>query len=123
MESQNTALELIARFFNILAEPNRLKILCSLRSGSQALPAIAQRTGLRDTLVMPHLQIMLQAKIIRLTMVQGEKHYAIHEPAVLTLCNLVYESLTNEDEFWAPEPPSPPGSSMGDEQSQQSLSP
>ncbi|MGD1849414.1 MAG: ArsR/SmtB family transcription factor [Cyanophyceae cyanobacterium] len=45
MNLQGDALELVSDFFKILAEPNRLRILCALKSGPQTAIALSSAIG------------------------------------------------------------------------------
>ncbi len=54
----------LADFLKIIAEPNRLKILCLLKNDKRCVCEIWQALNLPQNLISSHLKILRQAKLI-----------------------------------------------------------
>lgn len=90
------ALELVASFFKVLSEVNRLRIACVLKSGPRNVTEIMETTELGQANVSKHLKMMAQAGIVKRTQQGVSVYYEIANPMVFPLCDLVCNSLTNQ---------------------------
>ncbi len=55
----------ISQLFKLLAEPNRLKILCGLGLECRPVSSIVEETGLSQTNVSFHLRALREAGLVR----------------------------------------------------------
>lgn len=87
------ALELIAARFRILAEPMRLKILNSLRTGERNVGELVDATGGSQANVSKHLGVLLDAGMVRRRKEGLNAYYSIGDDSVFQLCEVVCASL------------------------------
>lgn len=88
-----SALAQVADYFKVLSELSRLQVLCSLKSGSKNVTEIMAETGLGQANVSKHLKILAQAGIVSRTPQGVSVYYAIAEPFIFDLCELVGDRL------------------------------
>lgn len=83
----------VAERFKVLAEPARLLVLGALRQGPRHVTALAEATGLQQANLSRHLQqLYLHGFVVRSR--QGTfVHYAVADPQVFTLCDLMCGQL------------------------------
>ncbi len=79
----------VAARFKVLAEPARLQVLQCLRGGPQHVGALIDATGLRQANLSKHLQTLHVHGLVGRTRAGRFIHYAIADPAVMTLCDLM----------------------------------
>jgi DNA-binding transcriptional ArsR family regulator len=89
-------LGLIADFFKILSESSRLQILCTLKNGSRNVSQIVEETGLGQANVSKHLKLLTQAGILKRDQEGVTVIYAIANPLVFPLCDLVCNVLASQ---------------------------
>lgn len=88
-ELPDAALDQVAAYFQTLSEPRRLQILSVLREGERSVGDIAEHLGCSLANVSRHLsQLALQGLVTR-TGRGASVFYAIADPAVYQLCDLV----------------------------------
>jgi ArsR family transcriptional regulator len=87
------ALELIASRFKVLADPNRLRLLCLLESQERNVGELVALTQSTQTTVSRHLQALASAGLVSRRKDGQNAFYAISEPEVFDLCTLVCGSL------------------------------
>jgi DNA-binding transcriptional ArsR family regulator len=87
------ALAQVADYFKVLSELSRLQVLCALRSGSKNVSEIMEATGLGQANVSKHLKILAQAGIVTRQPKGVTVYYAITDPSIFDLCELVCQSL------------------------------
>jgi DNA-binding transcriptional ArsR family regulator len=92
-ELSPNALALVAEFFKVLSEANRLQIVCCLKSGSKNVTEIITATGLGQANVSKHLKILSQAGIVSRQPQGANVYYQISNPCIFDLCELVCNSL------------------------------
>jgi DNA-binding transcriptional ArsR family regulator len=85
--------ELIAHRFRVLGEPARIKLLDALRSGPATVGELAGRLGLSQQNTSKHLGVLAAAGIVERTRVGNNVVYAIGDPTVFALCDLVCGAL------------------------------
>ncbi len=88
------SLALIAEFFKALSEPNRLHIVCTLKSGPCSVTEIVNQTGLGQANVSKHLKILSQSGIVRRKQRGVSVYYEVANPAFFELCAIVCETLS-----------------------------
>lgn len=58
------SLEAVERFFSVLGDDNRLRILQALAGGERSVSEILERTRLPQTLVSFHLRVLREAGVV-----------------------------------------------------------
>jgi ArsR family transcriptional regulator len=87
------ALELVARRFAVLAEPMRLRLVQALFAGEKNVNALVEETGGTQTNVSRHLQTLMRASVLSRRKEGLQVFYAIADPSIFRLCELVCGSL------------------------------
>jgi DNA-binding transcriptional ArsR family regulator len=87
------ALGLMAEFFKVLSEVSRLQIVCSLKHGAKNVTEIIDETGLGQANVSKHLKMLTQAGIVSREQQGVCVYYAIANPMLFDLCDLVCDAL------------------------------
>lgn len=90
------ALDLIARRFAVLAEPMRLRLIQALFEGEKNVSALVTATGGTQANVSRHLQTLTQAHVLARRKEGLQVFYAIADPSIYKLCELVCGSLEKE---------------------------
>ena len=85
--------ELIAHRFRVLGEPGRIKLLDALRAGPATVGELAGRLGLSQQNTSKHLGVLATAGIVARTRDGNSVVYAISDPTVFALCDLVCGAL------------------------------
>ncbi|XTZ11423.1 MAG: ArsR/SmtB family transcription factor [cyanobacterium endosymbiont of Rhopalodia inflata] len=89
-------LGMIADFFKVLSEVSRLQIVCTLKRGEKNVSEIIEITGLGQANVSKHLKLLTQAGIVTRTQQGVNVIYAIANPLVFSLCDLVCNSIVTQ---------------------------
>ena len=87
------ALELVARRFAVLAEPMRLRLIQALFAGEKNVNALVGETGGTQANISRHLQTLTHAHILSRRKEGLQVFYAIADPSIYKLCELVCGSL------------------------------
>lgn len=87
------ALELVAHRFAVLAEPMRLRLIQALFAGEMSVNALAEATDGTQANVSRHLQTLAGAHILSRRKEGLQVFYAIADPSIVKLCELVCGSL------------------------------
>ncbi|MBL9189621.1 MAG: helix-turn-helix transcriptional regulator [Opitutaceae bacterium] len=90
------ALEHVARRFAALAEPMRLRLIQALFEGELNVNALVEATGGTQANVSRHLQTLTQAHILSRRKEGLQVFYAIADPTIFKLCELVCGSLEKQ---------------------------
>jgi DNA-binding transcriptional ArsR family regulator len=90
------ALTLVARRFAILSEPMRLRLLHVLMEGERHVNALAEAAGGSQANVSRHLQTLAEAGIVSRRKEGLQVFYAISDPSIFQLCDLVCTSLEKQ---------------------------
>ncbi len=90
------ALELVARRFAVLGEPMRLRLLQALFDGEKNVNALAEETGGTQANISRHLQTLTQAHMLSRRKEGLQVYYAISDPSIYKLCELVCGSLEKQ---------------------------
>jgi DNA-binding transcriptional ArsR family regulator len=92
----NDALLLIARRFAALADPLRLRLVHALFDGEQGVTALVEATGGTQANVSRHLKILTHAHVLSRRKEGLQVFYAIADPTIYKLCELVCGSLEKQ---------------------------
>ena len=68
----------LVEIFKIISEPNRLKILCLLKSGSKCVCEIQKMLDLKQNLVSHHLKVLKEVDLIDYEKQGQWKHYCLN---------------------------------------------
>jgi ArsR family transcriptional regulator len=90
------ALELVARRFAVLAEPMRLRLIQALFAGEMNVNALVEETGGTQANISRHLQTLTHAHILSRRKEGLQVFYAIADPSIFKLCELVCGSLEKQ---------------------------
>ncbi len=90
------ALDLIARRFAVLAEPMRLRLIHALFSGEKNVTALVEETGGTQANISRHLQTLTHAHLLSRRKDGLQVFYAIADPTLFQLCELVCGSLEKQ---------------------------
>lgn len=84
--------ELVARRFHILGEPQRLRILQALESGECTVGEIVERVAGSQPNISKHLQVLHATGLVGRRRRGNSIYYSIADPVVFKLCELVCRS-------------------------------
>lgn len=87
------ALEQVASYFQVLAEPTRLRILNLLRSGERNVGELAQECGYTAANISRHLSLMTKQGIVAREGRGTNVYYRLADESVDALCDLVCGSI------------------------------
>lgn len=87
------ALEKIASFFKVFAEPTRLSILQRLRRGPASVNDLVEALPTSQANISKQLKTLYEADLLERKQRGTQVFYSISEPLVFDLCELVCEKL------------------------------
>ena len=90
------ALEIVARRFALLAEPMRLRLIHALFEGEMNVNALVEATGGTQANISRHLQTLTQGHVLSRRKEGLQVFYAIADPTIFKLCELVCGSLEKQ---------------------------
>lgn len=79
----------VARYFGMLSEPTRLKILHAICQAERSVSAIVDETGATQTNVSRHLSLMLQAGVVSRRREGSTVFYRVADPEFVEICRSV----------------------------------
>lgn len=79
----------VARYFGLLAEPTRLRILHAICQSEQSVSAIVAATGATQSNVSRHLALMLGAGLVGRRREGSTVYYAVADPELVAICRSV----------------------------------
>jgi DNA-binding transcriptional ArsR family regulator len=92
----DAALELVARRFAVLAEPMRLRLIQALFDGEKPVNALVELTGGTQANISRHLQTLTHAHLLSRRKEGLQVFYAIADPTLGPLCQLVCGGLAKQ---------------------------
>jgi len=95
-EISEKMLDLIARRFRMLGEPYRLRLLQELEGGEKAVGELVEALDGNQSNVSKHLQLLHDAGLVSRRREGVSIVYAIGDPMVFQLCELVCRSETQK---------------------------
>lgn len=87
------ALEEVAGYFQVLAEPTRLRILNILREGERNVGDLAQMCGYTAANVSRHLSLMTKNGLVTREGRGTSVYYRFADESVYALCDLVCDNI------------------------------
>jgi ArsR family transcriptional regulator len=92
-ELSDEAMELIARRFKALSEASRLKLIHALKGGELSVTELVDATGLTQANASRHLQVLVDAGILKRRKDGLSVRYAIADQGIFHLCESVCGSV------------------------------
>ncbi len=90
------ALEEVAGYFQVLAEPTRLRILNILREGERNVGDLAQMCGYTAANVSRHLSLMTKSGLVTREGRGTSVYYRFADESVYALCDLVCDNIARQ---------------------------
>jgi DNA-binding transcriptional ArsR family regulator len=90
------ALEEVAGYFQVLAEPTRLRILNFLREGERNVGDLAQMCGYTAANVSRHLSLMTKNGLVTREGRGTSVYYRFADESVYALCDLVCDNIARQ---------------------------
>ncbi len=92
----------VARYFALLAEPTRLKILHAICQAERSVSAIVAATGATQTTVSRHLGMLHRAGVVSRRRERSFVYYHVADPAFVELCRSVCVQIASRIDERAP---------------------
>lgn len=89
MDDMHEVFESVARYFSVLGEPTRLRILHALCQEEKCVNEIIKVTGLAQANVSRHLGLMYQAGLLARRRDGSQIFYRVADPVYVELCRTV----------------------------------
>lgn len=86
----------IAKYFQALAEPMRLKILNALREGEKNVTELVEISGGTQANVSKHLNLLKASRLIKRESRGTKAYYSIADHRIYELCNLVCGQIASQ---------------------------
>ncbi len=94
MEDQSAVFEAVARYFSLLGEPTRLRILHSICQEEKCVSDIITHTGATQTNVSRHLGVMYQAGMLSRRRDGNQIYYSVADAVFIELCRAVCQQMS-----------------------------
>ncbi len=88
--------ELVARRFRMLGEPQRLRILQTMEDGERTVGEIVESLAANQSNISKHLQSLYDAGIVGRRRAGNSIYYSIADSVIFKLCELVCQSATDD---------------------------
>lgn len=92
----------VARYFGLLSERTRLKILHSICNAEQSVTAIVAATGATQTNVSRHLALLHQAGVVSRRRDGTTVYYRVTDPEIVEICRTVCVRIAGRIEAGEP---------------------
>ena len=89
MDEMSEVFESVARYFSILAEPARLRILHSICQQEKSVGQVVEETGMTQTNVSRHLNMMYQAGALKRRREGAMTFYSVSDATLTEVCRTV----------------------------------
>lgn len=96
MQLDDQAFIQLAKYFQALAEPMRLKILNGLRDGEKNVTALVEISGGTQANVSKHLTLLTASRLIKREARGTKAYYSIADQRIYDLCNLVCGQIASQ---------------------------
>ncbi len=98
MEDMHEVFESVARYFSVLGEPTRLRILHALCQDERCVNDLIKVTGLAQANASRHLGLMYQAGMLSRRREGTQVFYKVADPMYIDLCRTVSVQLNGRIE-------------------------
>ncbi len=95
-------LSVVARYFGVLAEPTRLKILHAICEDEQSVSSIVAAIGATQTNVSRHLSLMFNAGIVERRREGHAVYYRMADREFVEICRRMCERIASRLDTQAP---------------------
>ena len=92
----------VARYFSLLSEPTRLRILHAICQAEQSVSAIVAATGATQTNVSRHLALLHQAGVVSRRRDGNTVYYGVADPEFVSICRSVCVQIAGRIDAHAP---------------------
>ena len=92
----------VARYFGLLSEPTRLRILHAICQAEQSVSAIVAATDASQTNVSRHLARMYQAGVVSRRRAGSTVYYGVADPEFVSICRSVCVQIAGRIDAAAP---------------------
>ena len=89
MDAMNDVFESVARYFALLSEPTRLRIMHSICQQEKSVSQIVEELGASQTNVSRHLGLMYQAGVLGRRKLGNQVLYRVTDAAFTEICRTV----------------------------------
>lgn len=90
-------IEHVAERFRVLSDPNRLRIIETLRAaGELNVGDIVQRLEMSQANVSKHLKLLHDAAVVRRRQEGTSAYYSVADPTITLLCEIVCDRLREQ---------------------------
>jgi DNA-binding transcriptional ArsR family regulator len=96
MDEMEEVFESVARYFLILSEPARLRILHSICKEERSVGQIVEETGLTQSNASRHLNMMYQAGVLRRRREGAQVLYGVTDTTLTDVCRAVCVRVSAE---------------------------
>jgi DNA-binding transcriptional ArsR family regulator len=96
MDEMGEVFEAVARYFSILSEPARLRILHSICQGEKSVGQIVEESGMTQTNVSRHLNLMYQGGAVKRRREGAMVFYSVADAALTEVCRTVCIRVSSE---------------------------
>ncbi len=101
-DSLETVFAAVARYFSLLSEPTRLKILHTICSAERTVSDIVTATGAGQTNVSRHLSLLHQAGVVTRRKDGNCVYYKVADPMFTDICRTVCMQIASRIDDRAP---------------------
>lgn len=98
MDDMHEVFESVARYFSVLGEPTRLRILHALCQEERCVNDIIKATGLAQANGSRHLGLMYQAGLLSRRREGTQVFYKVADPMYVELCRSVTSQISSRAE-------------------------
>lgn len=96
MDEMGDVFESVARYFLVLSEPARLRILHAICQEEKTVSAIVEETELAQSNVSRHLNMMYQAGVLRRRREGSQVFYSVTDSTLTDVCRAVCVRVSAE---------------------------
>ncbi len=89
MSETSEVFEAVARYFSLLSEPARLRILNSICRGEKSVSQITEESEMTQTNVSRHLSLMYRAGALKRRREGPMTYYSVADDTLVELCRTV----------------------------------
>ncbi len=97
MDETTQLYEQVARYFSLLADPTRLRILSSLCGEERAVHEVVEAIGLTQANTSRHLNILFRAGVVDRRREGSTVFYRVVDPNFVDICRTVSITVASRD--------------------------
>lgn len=96
MDELSAVFESVARYFSLLSEPTRLRIMHAICQDEKSVNQIVEETGVSQTNVSRHLGMMYQGGVLSRRREGSQVFYCVSDTSFTDLCRTVCVRVASE---------------------------